>query len=554
MKTYAQSIEQARKQVDQVFQRSDFATMLSRSTTGILGMIFAIQGGQDGQDEQNREGWAKRAVDEEGRPLFTSAEQEVWTATMEPYLPFFRGLQRGGADLPTVPAVPSVPSVDLGSETPSTTEATEATETDAAGPDDFFESAYHQYEKANSMIHQYVSQHGPIQMSTFDKGEDIPLFPKMMTTALQGYPATKAVGMALEKVKLPPRTIYVIVYLLLDMARISASVAGADQNRKILSVIMAVLDLLRGDWKKAVLSLLGYAGSSQLYMGQLLKAYLTLFQTINPRIQKDIIFGTYSLGKSLLIGGLLSVFQVTAPASVRLPLIEMLDKLAERKEAIDGVLMEQGLAPRSDDLSVSFEDLQRIQSLMDDTAFVCSKEYEELTKNVQNNFALRMVFQLVGIPTSDTFKERRCGKGPRKPLVDNIVQESLDHPERKPEGPTPEEPEMIIPTTEATNEQVEAAIQKVDGSSGSESPLPSTPESPMEKQEELEKVTAPLPPTIQKQEKPSTEEPIASLPPTMKKTSETSTEKNPPLPSTSLPPTIRKRGGRSLRRGHSSHE
>jgi len=113
--------------------------------------------------------------------------------------------------------------------------------------------------------------------------------------------------------------------------------------------------------------------------------------------------------------------------------------------------------------------------------------------------------------------------------VDNIVQESLDHPERKPEGPTPEEPEKIIPTTEATNEQVEAAIQKVNGSS--ESPLPSTIQTPSESsaQEEPEKVTAPLPPTIQKQE---------DLPP----------------PSTSLPPTIRKRGGRSLRRGHSSHE
>jgi hypothetical protein len=162
------------------------------------------------------------------------------------------------------------------------------------------------------------------------------------------------------------------------------------------------------------------------------------------------------------------VFQVTAPASVRLPLVEILEKLAERKEAIDGVLMEQGLAPRSDDLAVSFEDIQRIQSLMDDTQFVCSKEYEELTKNVQNNFALRMVFQLVGIPTSDTFKEQRCGKGPRKPLVDNIVQESLDHPERKPEGPEEEqeqEQEPEIPTTEASEEQVKAAIQKVNGSS-----------------------------------------------------------------------------------------
>lgn len=540
MKTYAQSIEQARKQVDQLFQRSDFATMLSRSTTGILGMIFAMQ------DDQHEEGWAKRAVDEEGQPLLTPAEQEVWTAACEPYLPFFRGMQRGGADLPTIPSV-SVPSVSVPSVPSLSVDPLGSAETPSAasdaGPDDLFESAFHQYEKANSTIHRYVAQHGPIQMSTFDRGEDIPLFPKIMTTALQGYPATKGVGMALEKVKLPPRTIYVIVYLLLDMARTTSAVMGADQNRKLLSVIMAVIDLLRGDWKRAVLSLLGYAGSSPLYMGQILKVYLALFQTINPRIQRDIIFGTYSLGKSLLIGGLLAVFQVTAPASVRLPVIEMLEKLAERKEAIDGVLMEQGLAPRSDDLAVSFEDIQRLQSLMDDTAFICSKEYEELTKHVQSNFALRMVFQLVGIPTSDTFKQERCGKGPRKPLVNNIVEESLDHPERGPEELTPEEPEKIIPTTEATNEQVEAAIQKVDG--------PSEPGAlPIQKPEE----SSSLPPTIQKQEERPTTDESSSLPPTIKKPSESSTPEESPLPSTSLPPTIRKRGGRSLRRGHSARE
>jgi hypothetical protein len=485
--------------------------MLSRSTTGILGMIFAIQGGEGG------EGWAKRAVDEEGRPLFTPAEQEVWTATCEPYLPFFRSWvshgQSGGQMEPGVRS--PMETTDVAHVANTTTNTTN----DVIGPDDLFEKAFHQYEKANSTIHQYVSKHGPIQMSTFDKGEDIAIFPKAMTTALQGYPATKAVGMALEKVKLPPRTLYVIVYLLLDMARTTSAVMGADQNRKLLSVVMAVLDLLRGDWKKAVLSLLGYAGSSQMYMGQLLKIYLIFFQMIHPRIQRDIIFGTYSLGKSLLIGGLLSVFQVTAPASVRLPVIETLEKLAERKQAIDDVLIEQGLAPRSDDLEVSFEHIERLQALMDDTAFICSTEYETLIKSVEKSYPLRMVFQLVGIPTSDTFKEQRCGKGPRAPLAEKIVQESLNHPERKPEESTPVEEETVTPTVQATNEQVEEAIQKVNQENSSEP----TQEAP-------QKEEVPLPPTVNTQEAPQKQE--------------LST------PSNTLPPTIRPRGGRSLRRGH----
>jgi len=524
MKTYTQSVEHARKQVDQLFQRSDFPTMLSQSTTGILGILFAIQ------EEQDAEGWAKRAVDEEGRPLLTPAEQAVWTAACEPYLPFFRRWsQQGGADLP------SLPSAELPIETaPSETSPEESADV-PMGPDDLFEKAYSQYEKVNSTIHQYVSKHGPLQMSTFDKGEDLPVFPKAITTALQAYPATKAVGMALEKVKAPPRTLYVIVYLLLDMARVSASVMGADQNRKLLSVIMSILDLLRGDWKKAILSLLGYAGSSPMYMGQLLKAYVALFEMIHPRIQREIVFGTYSLGKSLLIGGLLAVFQVTAPASARVPLIEMLEKLAERKQAIDDVLIGQGLAPRSDELSVSFEHIERLQALMDDQAFICSKEYQELTQHVQGNFALRMVFQLVGIPTSDTFREQRCGKGPSRPLAELVVKESLAHPQRTPEELHEKEPEL--PTVEATNEQVESAIQTVDQKAPEKEEVPPTIQKPsLEKQEEPEES-----PTIQKPLVEKQEEPEASLPPTIQKKEE---------PSLDLPPTIRPRGGRSLRRGH----
>lgn len=540
MKTYTQHIEQARKQVDQLFQRSDFASRLSQSATGILGMIFAIQ-----EEEGD---WVKKAVDEDGQPLFTPAEQERWTTACEPYLPFFRGLQHGGAELPTgLPAVPSMPSVStdpLGS-TSETPVASDTPEEDSMGPDDLFEKAFHQYEKANATIHQYVSKHGPIQLSSFDKGEDLPVFPKIMTTALQGYPATKAVGMALEKVKAPPRTLYVLVYLLLDMARTTSAVMGADQNRKLLSVVVAVLDLLRGDWKKAVLSLLGYAGSSPLYLGQLMKVYLAFFQMINPRLQQDIIFGTWSLGKSLLIGGLLSVFQVTAPASVRLPIIEMLEKLAERKTAIDEVLMGQGLAPRSDDLSVSFEHLERLQTLMDDTQFVCSKEYEELTSHVQNNFALRMVFQLVGIPTTILSKERRCGKGPARPLAELVVRESLDHPERKP-AELQEEMEPVVPTVQATNDQVRDAIQIVDQKEA----IQEKPSEPI--QEAPQKET--LPPTIQPESLQRQEEPQAqeskALPPTIQKQESQTPE---PL-STPLPPTIRKRGGRSLRRGQSVRE
>ena len=89
---------------------------------------------------------------------------------------------------------------------------------------------------------------------------------------------------------MPFRTIVFTVYLILDIARLAIGISGPSISRKIMSLLLAVLELLRGDWKKAVLTTLGYFGMMPMLIGELMKVFLTMFRMLAPQIRIFIIF------------------------------------------------------------------------------------------------------------------------------------------------------------------------------------------------------------------------------------------------------------------------
>jgi hypothetical protein len=115
-------------------------------------------------------------------------------------------------------------------------------------------------------------------------------------------------------------------------------ISGPSIGRKILSILLSILELLRGDWKKSILTLIGYYGMMPMLIGQLLKVFLTGFKMLDPQLQQSIVYGTLDSAKSLMIGFLLAIFQVTAPEEIRLPLIGSLEKISQKKAEMDGTL------------------------------------------------------------------------------------------------------------------------------------------------------------------------------------------------------------------------
>lgn len=118
----------------------------------------------------------------------------------------------------------------------------------------------------NSTAHSFASNYGILHYQReFEKDGDIPLIPEILANLIAGLtgPSAPATKMFLSNIKVPIRTIVFIIHLALDAARISMSVVGGDSERKILSVVVALVELLKEIGNKLLCLLLDIMGRLQ---------------------------------------------------------------------------------------------------------------------------------------------------------------------------------------------------------------------------------------------------------------------------------------------------
>jgi hypothetical protein len=156
-------------------------------------------------------------------------------------------------------------------------------------------------------------------------------------------------------------------------------------------------------------------------MGQLGKVYLTLFETLSPTIQDNFMYGAYDAVKSLVVGILLAIFKVTATYELRKQIIDIFKTIEQHKKDIDGSLKAADLNPLPDYMIPSFEDLNNLQTLMDDPAFLCSKEHQELVKNINQSNLLNVLLQMARIPVKEQFIQWKCDGKPAQPFVKELA-------------------------------------------------------------------------------------------------------------------------------------
>ena len=413
-------LDGAIKEIEQLLKSTELIPKLYHSVENISRILCAII-------KTNGENW----LNEFNEGQLNSIERTKLNNLFQPYIPFilsfFNGKMKGGLN-----------EVEVGGANEELEEVSDVSEESAKyGPDDFTEKILRAFGFIDSIVNQVAtSDFGILKMEKdSDDAPDMRLFPDFITKPIYGI--NPVISKGLEQVKLPFRMIVTIIYLLLDIARMASATTGNDMNRNILSVVVAVLDLLRGDWKKAIMTIMGYFGTTPLFMGQLGKVYLTLFQTLSPNIQNNFIFGTVDAVKSLIIGILLAVFKIAAPYEVRRPIIEVLDTIAKHKEDIDGTLEAADLKPLPEYMAPTFNDFNNLQSLMDDPAFICSSEHQELVKTIDNSAIIHIVLQLLRIPVTERFREYHCGTE-TKSFVERIVERQSKPIKIPQKGPTGE--------------------------------------------------------------------------------------------------------------------
>ena len=221
-----------------------------------------------------------------------------------------------------------------------------------------------------------------------------------------------------------------------------------------------------------------------------------------------MIFGVLDATKSFLIGLLLAIFQITATEEIRLPIIGIMEKIAAKKAEIDGTLVEAGMSARGDELAPTFQDLNNLQALMDDPAFICSTEYEQLIEKVDQSQIIHMVLELMRIPVTKEFRKLRCGDQPSKPFLSLIENESKEEPVEPVEPVEPKE-EPVESKEEPEEPKEEPVEPKEEPMEPKEEPVEPKEEPVEPKEEPVEPKEEPVEPVepVEPKEEP-VEEPV----------------------------------------------
>ena len=143
--------------------------------------------------------------------------------------------------------------------------------------------------------------------------------------------------------------------------------------RKILSVVLGVFDIIRGEWKTGVLSLIGIYSREVLVIGLIGKTINLMYNWISPDLQSQGQSHIYSSMKSLLIGGWLYLLSIVAPERIR-------QKINQ--------LVPLGDFPQ--------DNIQKIQSLFHDPKIVCS--LKDKIVSAREESPIRIILELLNVP------------------------------------------------------------------------------------------------------------------------------------------------------------
>jgi hypothetical protein len=263
-------------------------------------------------------------------------------------------------------------------------------------------------------------------------------------------------------IPIPPRFIVFLIYYILDITRIAVNVHGNETGRKLLSILIAILDLVRGDWKKAILTFIGYYGSYPLLIGQALKTYLTVIQMLSPTIQIKLPYFMYDSVKSMVFGVLLSIIQIGAPKPVRDQLEKMLTTLSDVQKDIDAKLnaLNPPLSSRPDYFKVDFSNLNDLQAILDDPVYICSKEHREAVENLLANAKdgapmIQFILSLMRYPHTRGMTQYLCDSNAKKSYVDLLVAEGLEREKTEANAKGDEEEDEKTEKTEKTENTVQ---------------------------------------------------------------------------------------------------
>jgi len=349
-------------------------------------------------------GWSQTLVDNDGNQLFSESESDLIEAGAEKARPFLDSFlhegQTGGSG-----ALPQMPQMAMNPEDVSI--------------DKMYYGLLSKLDSYDTQWRDIVNNLGVIK--TFNETDQVGVIP---FTPPIPY-------MIPAKLKFP------LINTILELLRIMVSTPALDlpNFRVLLSFGIAILDLVRGEWKHAVLSLFGAYSMNAMYIGIIGKIIRDAWLLIAPDLRTDLTDAIFKSTKSFVAGFILWAFGTFAPGSMQKIIQTALDKAAEQVEnfnkQIEDLEAKVGDVSKTAGITVSFkrvpegmvpslDDIQRLQTIARVPAIFCSDEFQKIIEPLLLIPPLRLALELFNIPTIPETKEKMCAGVPKGSIADTV--------------------------------------------------------------------------------------------------------------------------------------
>jgi hypothetical protein len=255
----------------------------------------------------------------------------------------------------------------------------------------------------------------------------------------------------LPPLSIPAKVIIPSIMTFLELLRVFVSFGPMSNDflRKTLSLVIAFADIATGSWKNAVLSGLGAFGSYPLLLGIMGKLLNNTFELMSPEIQTELSDTIFKGAKSVFVGFWLYLFSILSPdfvrgivntslATLEKPLEEFNKKMGALEEKLEANLAPKGLhvsLPKIPmEMLPSLDDIQNIQILAARPEIYCSPEFQQVIDPLMKIVPLRLVLELLGVPTQADDIATAC-KGVPTEIVESITEKLEPKVEIIPGGP-----------------------------------------------------------------------------------------------------------------------
>lgn len=428
------SLQQVEQDMKNAVHSPNVVANLYSSIENILHLVDCIL------ETNGAAGWAANVKDDEGKQILTPQEQATFEKSMEPYtgllIAFFKETDDDDID-DHLSFFPQKMKTMSGG---------------AVGIDELYDKviSYLQYLNQQSQQFAKTSNLGIVKwessyddMSTGAPLDDPKPFIPLGAALTPVFPTALQVA---EQMPVPARAIVFFTYLLMDTTRLMIGISPIDwpTSRKILSLVLSVIDILRGDWKKAVISFTGYFGQNYVVVGTFCKVFLDIFMLISPDLQNAILNGILDVSKSLFAGSLLFIVQTFSPAIVREQIIPVFDEIDRIIKKNNEILKEDNLPAMPSYLAPSFTHIQNLQAFVSNPDLVCSTNFrdeilpsllgpsvddtDETTSKFtgsKSNYIMKIILQLLRIPVTKKQLDRVCEGKSRKTFSQLTTENSM---------------------------------------------------------------------------------------------------------------------------------